>query len=773
MGSRIRTGNLGYPRIGENREWKTALEAYWRGDIGEAELDKRLQARETENWLKQKAAGLDVIPVGDFTYYDHMLDMAVMMGVIPKRFGAVPGRPVSRELYYAMARGREGAAACEMTKWFNTNYHYIVPELGDAQPELLWNKPLEAFRAARERAGIHGRPVLVGLYTFLKLSKGCGPEEIGSQAERFLPVYARILKELEAEGAEWVQIDEPAIVTGLAPGDLRLLQRIYGSLAAEAPGLKLLIQTYFEAAEPLEELLKLPVAGLGLDLVHDGGATLRFIERSGWPEDKTLAAGVIDGRGIWRADPEALSAIAERLLAAVPAERLLLQPSCSLLHVPVTVRTETELKPEVRAALAFADEKLEELWQLGEAAGGGEAAEQGKSRAALAVLRALPERNRADVAALEAGLTEASERRSESFERRAELQRLRWKLPVLPTTTIGSFPQTADVRQARLKWRRGDWENERYQSFIRGQIREAIGRQEDIGLDVLVHGEFERTDMVEFFGEKLDGFLFTRGGWVQSYGSRCVKPPIIYGDVAWGGPMTVEETAYAQSLTSSPVKGMLTGPVTILAWSFLRDDISRERIAGQIALALRQEVLALEEAGIGMIQVDEPALREGMPLKPDKREDYLRWAVRAFRIATSPVRPATQIHTHMCYCEFSDMIDAIDALDADVISIESSRSHGELVSAFEGNRYRKGIGLGVYDIHSPQVPDTESMLSGIERALRVLAPGQFWINPDCGLKTRGWAETEASLRHMVEAARRARAELIRQQNDLDNHSHCC
>ncbi|SET59565.1 5-methyltetrahydropteroyltriglutamate--homocysteine S-methyltransferase [Paenibacillus sp. NFR01] len=763
--STVKTSNLGYPRIGRNREWKKRLEAFWAGKIDEQTFRADMDEIRLGHLLDQQAAGISLIPVGDFTFYDHVLDAAVMFGAIPQRY-AYDGGAVSLDLYFSMARGSQTAPACEMTKWFNTNYHYIVPELGSGwTPRLTENKPLEAYRFAKERAGIEGKPVLIGPYTFLKLSKGFPAAELAGQARRLLPVYITVLQQLQAEGVLWVQIDEPAVVTGLPEAELRLLEELYTEIAAAVPELKLLLQTYFEAAEPLEVLLRLPVAGLGLDLVHDGGANLAAIEKLGWPQDKWLGAGLIDGRNIWRADLDAKLALAARLLRQVPQERLLLQPSCSLLHVPVSAAGETGLKPAVKGALAFAEEKLGELRLLAAALEDGadrHAAALEESRAALAAFRALPERRREDVAAQLAGLRQLEGRRSAPFAERAALQRRKWRLPLLPTTTIGSFPQTPEVRQARLKWRTGVWSQTRYDRFIREQIEAAIRFQEEIGLDVLVHGEFERTDMVEFFGEKLDGFLFTRGGWVQSYGSRCVKPPVIYADVAYVEPMTVKESVYAQSLTELPVKGMLTGPVTILNWSFVRDDLGRDEVSRQIALALRHEVRALEEAGIEMIQVDEPAVREGLPLKAEDHKAYLDWAVQAFRIAAHPVHSETQIHTHMCYCEFSDMIASIADMDADVISIETSRSHGELLTAFEEQGYEKGIGLGVYDIHSPRVPGVEEIGRNIEQALRVLDAEQFWINPDCGLKTRGWEETGAALRNMVEAAKQAREKTILQ-----------
>ncbi|MCL6604208.1 MAG: 5-methyltetrahydropteroyltriglutamate--homocysteine S-methyltransferase [Paenibacillus sp.] len=759
MTHKVKVSNLGYPRIGKNREWKKTLEAFWSGSLNEESFREEMASIQLGHLRSQQDAGIELIPVNDFTFYDHMLDTAVMFGIIPERYNYTGGA-VNLELYFAMARGNERTTACEMTKWFNTNYHYIVPEIGEQQPQLTENKPLAAYRFAKSQAGIEGKPVLVGLFTFLKLSKGYASSQLAEIADRFLPVYIQLLKELEEEGVSWVQIDEPSIVTGLTSEDLNLLKTLYQTIATSVPGLKIMLQTYFEAAEPLQELLQLPVAGLGLDFVHDGGANLKSIASLGWPEDKWLGAGIIDGRNIWRSDIDAKLKLIEQLTAFVGLDHIILQPSSSLLHVPVTVQGEDKLKSVVRNALAFADEKLAELNLIGVILADDQeksaAASLQTSREALSAFRALPERGRQDVADQVKGLADLPDRRSLPFNERVIIQQDKWQLPLLPTTTIGSFPQTPEVRQARLKWRKGVWKQDRYDLFIREQIEAAITFQEKLGLDVLVHGEFERTDMVEFFGEKLGGYLFTRNGWVQSYGSRCVKPPVIYADVAFIEPMTVKESVYAQSLTKLPVKGMLTGPVTILNWSFVRDDLSREEVANQIALALRQEVQALESSGIEMIQVDEPAIREGLPLKARDHEHYLNWAVKSFRIATNLVKDTTQIHTHMCYAEFNDMIDSISAMDADVISIETSRSHGELIASFEEQDYDKGIGLGVYDIHSPRIPAVEEMTASIDRALQALKPEQFWINPDCGLKTRGWEETEGALRNMVEAATIAR-----------------
>lgn len=750
---------LGCPRIGADREWKKALEAFWAGKLEESEFHKQLREIRLNHLRKQQESGIDLIAVNDFSYYDHILDTATMFGIVPKRF-PYEGGIVPLSVYYGIARGTKDATASEMTKWFNTNYHYIVPELDGAVPVLTENRPLAAYREAKEKLGIEGKPIIVGPLTFLKLSKGYQASETDAWLDKLLPLYVQILRELAHEGVQWVQIDEPILVTKLSEADLERLNTIYETFAASAPGLNIMLQTYFESVENYQDIIQLPVSGIGLDLVHGYKGNLQAIQQSGFPANKVLGAGIIDGRGIWKASLREKLSQLEELTKYVAAERLIVQSSCSLLHVPVTVSKETKLQPELKDALAFADEKLIELDLLTKAISTGAARianELEHNDLALQALKQSEERNRLDVQRAVAEVSAQNPARSLPFEERHVAQQNKWKLPIFPTTTIGSFPQSAEVRKARQAWRKGDWNNEQYEQFIHEQIDSWIKLQEEIGLDVLVHGEFERTDMVEFFGEKLGGFAFTQFGWVQSYGSRCVKPPVIFGDVAFEQPMTVEETKYAQSKTSRPVKGMLTGPITIMNWSFVREDISREQIAYQLAYALRQEVEALEQAGIGMIQVDEPAVREGLPLKEEDQAEYLAWAVKAFRMTTCTVQPTTQIHTHMCYCEFHDMIDSIEAMDADVISIETSRSHGELIHSFEVNTYKLGIGLGVYDIHSPRVPRVEEMTSMIERALRVLDPKLFWINPDCGLKTRGKEETVASLRNMVQATEIARS----------------
>ncbi|GAE08050.1 5-methyltetrahydropteroyltriglutamate-homocysteine methyltransferase [Paenibacillus sp. JCM 10914] len=709
---------LGYPRIGVEREWKKSLEAFWAGKIDETTFQQQQQEIRLNHLQKQQKKGIELIPVNDFSHYDHILDTAVMLGIVPKRF-QYQGGIVPLSIYYGMARGTKDATACEMTKWFNTNYHYIVPELSDADPVLTENRPLQAYREAKEKLGIEGKPVIVGPLTFLKLSKGYTVSETDAWLERLVPIYVQILRELENEGVTWVQIDEPIVVTKLPAADIDRLKKIYTTFAEAVPSLNVMLQTYFESIDNYLDIVSLPVEGIGLDLVHGLSVNLASIREHGFPSDKVLGAGVIDGRSIWRADLSEQYDVLHELISSVSHDRLIVQSSCSMLHVPVTKETETKLGADLLGALAFADEKLNELVLLTKAISQGANTVHDQLNAAdeaLGLLKSSEARNRHDVQKAVAVVSETEPQRNKPFEARHIDQQARWQLPMFPTTTIGSFPQTPEVRKARQFWRKGEWSNSQYNAFIREQIDTWVKLQHEIGIDVLVHGEFERTDMVEFFGEKLEGFAFTQNGWVQSYGSRCVKPPIIYGDVAFDVAMTVAETVYAQSQTDRPVKGMLTGPITIMNWSFVREDISREQVAYQLAYALRQEVEALEKAGIGMIQVDEPAVREGLPLKENEQANYLAWAVKAFKIATCTVQDTTQIHTHMCYCEFHDMIDSIEAMDADVISIETSRSHGELIHSFEEHTYRLGIGLGVYDIHSPRVPSVEEMSSMIDRA---------------------------------------------------------
>ncbi|REB05337.1 5-methyltetrahydropteroyltriglutamate--homocysteine S-methyltransferase [Sporosarcina sp. BI001-red] len=755
------SSSIGYPYIGENREWKRALEAFWGGKIEEQEFLETVEKIRLERLQKQKDAGISLIPVGEFTLYDRMLDTAVMFGMIPERYNW-SGGDVQLSTYFSMARGNDDAVASEMTKLFNANYHYIVPEYGTRKLKLTENKPLTAYLEAKEKVGIDGKPVLIGPYSFLKLSKGYEEKDVPAFLLQLIPLYVNVLCELYEAGAKWVQLEEPILSTSISKEEMLTVTEIYKQLTAEVPDLNMIVQTYFDAVEHYEEVVALPVAGIGLDFVAGKEKNLTQLKKNGFPEDKVLAAGVIDGRNIWRADLHEKTELVDEILEIVSADRVWIQPSSSLLHVPVTLTSEVKLDSTIKGALAFADEKLEEVTTLVKGVVEGKQAigeKMAESTAAREKLAALPARNHPELRQAVENIGESDGKRKSTAPQRRLKQQEALGLPLLPTTTIGSFPQTPEVRSTRNKWRKGESSDAQYTDFVHREIAKWIDIQEDIGLDVFVHGEFERTDMVEYFGEKLGGFVFTEKAWVVSYGSRCVKPPIIYGDVTFLNPITVEASVYAASLTDKPMKGMLTGPVTILNWSFVRDDISRKDVTYQIALALREEIEALEAAGIPIIQVDEPALREGLPLKKSAWNDYLDWAITAFRVATGSVEDTTQIHTHMCYCEFNDFIDSISGLDADVISIETSRSHGDLVSAFNDFSYDKGIGLGVYDIHSPRVPEVQEMVDVIEQGLNVLEPSQFWINPDCGLKTRKQEETVAALKNMAAATNKMRERL--------------
>ncbi|UTR13909.1 5-methyltetrahydropteroyltriglutamate--homocysteine S-methyltransferase [Salipaludibacillus sp. LMS25] len=753
----LRTSQLGYPRIGEQREWKRTLEAYWKGERSKERFYEEMRHIRLSHLQKQRDAQIDYIPVGDFSFYDHVLDTALMFNVIPERFAQTPLDPL--DTYFAMARGSDAGEACEMTKWFDTNYHYIVPEFHHGWvPKITTNYVLKAYEEAKKELGIEAKPVLLGPFTFLKLSKGYTDTEFPQLAEKLVPLYEHVISELHEAGASLIQVDEPSLVTSLSETDVEHLTNIYREIAERLPEVNLLLQTYFDSIDHFEQVVSLPVKGIGLDFVHDKGANLQAIKTSGFPEDKLLGAGIIDGRNIWKTDVHDAFTLLTELQEIVPAERLLVQPSSSLLHVPVTLKYETKLDQELLNGLAYAEEKVYELHLL---------KTRGNYPTDEAVKQTFADYQQTVDTFKEASFRQATNdstdlgfptHRTHTYEERKALQEKKWRLPFLPTTTIGSFPQTRDVKRTRTEWRRGELADDAYDTFVKGKIEKWITIQEEVGLDVFVHGEFERNDMVEYFGEKLNGFAVTQNGWVQSYGSRCVKPPVIYGNVSFEKPMTVKETAFAQSLTAKPVKGMLTGPVTILNWSFVRDDISNRKVTEQIAKALVEEVAALEQAGIEMIQMDEPALREGLPLKKHHQQAYLDWAVEAFRLATAQVTPTTQVHTHMCYCDFHDIIDSIKALDADVISIETSRSHGELIETFKTNVYDKGIGLGVYDIHSPQIPSIEKMMTVIKQALNVLPAQAFWVNPDCGLKTRTEEQTIAALKNMVAATKKVREE---------------
>jgi 5-methyltetrahydropteroyltriglutamate--homocysteine methyltransferase len=769
----VRAVNLGYPRIGAHRELKRSVEGYWAGDLAQDELRETARALREEHWKLQQTLGIDHIPSNDFSFYDHVLDTAAMVGAVPERFG-FDGATVDLDTYFAMARGLQekeadaggasesgGARAMEMTKWFDTNYHYLVPELrADQTFELTSTKPVDAFEEA-QALGVHTRPVLVGPVSFLLLSKGVEDAEPPALLGNLLPVYEDVLQRLADAGATDVQLDEPFLALDLEKSTLEAFGNAYDRLAGVAPDrLDLHLTTYFDGLRAnLEPALNLPVASLHLDLARAPQQLSPALDAA--PTDLKLSLGLIDGRNVWRADLDALLDVVREAAQRLGPERVMVGPSCSLLHVPVDLDTEQALDEkmgrEAATWLAFAKQKLEEIAALARAAN---ATEKDKTELVFEAgrnarqSRAASERvNDPDVQRRAGALTDDLLNRERPFAQRGARQQERLDLPPLPTTTIGSFPQTTEVRKKRAAFEKGNLDREEYESFLEGVIADTIRRQEEIGLDVLVHGESERSDMVEYFARRMDGFLFTQNGWVQSYGSRCVRPPVIFGDVRRPAPMTVRWSRYAQSLTERPVKGMLTGPVTILQWSFVRDDQPRAATCRQIALAMRDEVADLEDAGLGVIQIDEPALREGLPLRRSDWADYLDWAVDAFRLASAGAGDATQIHTHMCYAEFGDILDAIAAMDADVISMEASRSKMELLDAFDEFDYPNMIGPGVYDIHSPRVPSQEEIEALLDRALDVLPARQLWVNPDCGLKTRRWKEVEPALRNMVAAAR--------------------
>ncbi|WP_085991457.1 5-methyltetrahydropteroyltriglutamate--homocysteine S-methyltransferase [Oceanobacillus senegalensis] len=752
------SSNLGYPRIGEKREWKKALENHWKGIITEEELIQQTTEIRLEGLQKQKDAGIDLIPVGDFTLYDHVLDTSFMFGMVPERFKR-EGYTDSLDTYFAIARGSKHAVASEMTKWFNTNYHYIVPEFDQVNPTLVENRPLRFYQEAKEKLDIDGKPVILGPLTYLKIGKGPTNEGISKLLEAFVPLYKQILKELQDAGVKWVQIDEPIFVTKLSTEELFLAKVVYEELNQAAPELNILLQTYFDHPANYKEITSLSVQAIGLDFVH--GNSLKQIKEFGFPKNKILAAGIINGRNVWQANLEEKIALLNVIRNDVEVDQFIIQPSCSLLHVPITKRLEQKMDAALKDGLSFADEKLKEIVILTKGFNEGiESVSQEikENKEALARFTSVVNRDEKALEAYNNNIEQGYPGRKLSFSERIKKQQEVLKLPLLPTTTIGSLPQTAETRQIRTKWRKGEVSNEQYEKFINESIEKWIQIQEDLELDVLVHGEFERTDMVEYFGEKLNGFTTSKYGWVQSYGSRCVKPPLIYKDVNFDKPMTVKETVYAQTLTEKPVKGMLTGPVTIINWSFVNEDVSRTYVQNQIAIALQEEVKQLEKNKIKIIQVDEPALREGLPLNEEKKKEYLEAAVYAFRLATASVKDSTQIHTHMCYSDFEEIFDAIDELDADVISIETSRSHGELISYFNNKKYTKEIGLGVYDIHSPRIPSVKEMKENITKALQTISPRQFWINPDCGLKTRNKEETIRALQNMVNATNEIRKE---------------
>lgn len=750
--------NLGYPRIGKNREFKKSIEAFWKGGISETQLLADLEKIHIENLSTQISAGLDFTPVGDFSAYDLMLETALMLGVVPARFRNLSGW----QRYYAMARGTQDLTACEMKKWFDSNYHYIMPEI-EGGFQLAGNRVTMLYQwAASQFPGKQFRPVLIGPFTFLKLSRIKNGKSLSENLKLLAPVYQQIVRETASAGAQWLQIDEPALCGGVTAEEWKTTAESYKTLAADKRGLKIILQTYYgDVAEILGDLWKLPVDGVGLDLVR-GPKNIEALRKTSVPAGKWVGLGITDGRNVWRTRLEETLARAEELTAKLDKTHVWIHPSCSLLHLPISLESEQHIPTVLKRRLAFAQDRLGETALLTRALNGGRETIAAELKTNNCIWKDQEFANFAfhpEVSRRVEKLSAKDFRRPSSFEKRYAAQQKSLNLPPLPTTTIGSFPQTAEIRQARARWKKGEITAQQYDAFIRDEIQKVVRLQEELGLDVLVHGEPERTDMVEFFAEQMKGFQFTKNGWVQSYGTRCVRAPIIYGDVLRERPMTVKEAKTAQSFTKKPMKGMLTGPVTILNWSFPRADVPKKTTAFQLALALRDEVADLEAAGIAVIQIDEPALREGLPLRKSDWAAYLSWAVEAFKLCSSGVADTTQIHTHMCYSEFSDILESIQALDADVLSIEDSRSAGRLAKGLAQMNYRNGIGPGIYDVHSERVPPKEDLAKTIRFLVDNIPLKQLWINPDCGLKTRGYKETTPSLKNLVDAVKEVREEL--------------
>ena len=775
------THNLGYPRIGEQRELKRATEAFWKGQISEAELQKTAADIRHTNWLKQQDAGIDLIPVNDFSFYDQTLDMSCLLGNVPPRFQWQDGQ-TDVNTVFTIARGTQGGAslvgdkkvadekdcqtgkistfASEMTKWFDTNYHYIVPEFHSGTKFALSGSKIFDEFAEAKALGLNAKSVLIGPVTYLSLGKvqdAKNPDfDLFTLLDNLVSVYEEIISKLAAADAKWIQLDEPVFSLDLTDKQRAALKTAYDRLAKAKGSAKLLVTTYFGGVrDNLDAYLALPVDALHFDFVR--GAEDTDVVLAKYPQDKVLSVGIVEGRNIWKNNYDASLAVLQKAKAAV-GDRLWVAPSCSLLHSPITLNNEPKLDDELKNWLAFADQKLLEvvdLRQLLDGTGGKEALLS--NQAAIASRKASKRIHNDAVQSRLAGVTASDFERNSNFMTRQQSQANKLQLPEFPTTTIGSFPQTSEVRQARAQWKKGELSDANYDKFLKEETAKCVAFQDEIGIDMPVHGEFERNDMVEYFGENLEGFAFTSNGWVQSYGSRYVKPPVIFGDVSRPQPMTVYWSQYAQSLTKRPMKGMLTGPVTILQWSFVRDDQPRSVTTHQIALAIRDEVVDLETAGIAAIQIDEPAFREGLPLRRSDWAEYLDWAVKTFRLSASGVKDDTQIHTHMCYSEFNDIIESIAAMDADVITIETSRSNMELLDAFVDFKYPNEIGPGVYDIHSPRIPAENEMVGLMNKAEAVLPRRNLWVNPDCGLKTRAWAEVKPSLIHMVAAAKAMRS----------------
>ena len=750
----MKSSVIGFPRVGKLRELKFASEKYFRGEIGREELLDTAKKLRKEHWLWQKESGIDFIPSNDFSFYDGMLDMAVLLNVIPACYRDLNLNGL--DTYFAMARGYQGEAgdvpALAMKKWFNTNYHYLVPEIeADTHIHLAGEKPFEEYKEAKEQ-GILTKPVLIGPFTFLKLVKVPGDKKKEDYAFALTAAYTQILERFKELGAEWIQFDEPSLVTDLTADDIALFGSLYGEILAKKGTVRVLLQTYFgDVRDCYKDIISMDFDGIGLDFL-EGKQTKELIRKYGFPQNKILFAGLVNGKNIWKCNYEKTLDELNELRSYAP--QLVLSTSCSLLHVPYTLDNETKLPEEVKQHFSFALEKLGELQEvcdLAECEDHHEEERYIRNRTTFEQERLYTDRQ---VQEQVAALTKKDFIRMPARAERQKLQKEEFGLPLLPTTTIGSFPQTKEVKANRSRYRKGEIDKAEYDQQVFAFIKDCIKKQEELGIDVLVHGEYERNDMVEFFGENLSGYVFTDKAWVQSYGTRCVKPPIIFGDVKRTAKITVDYSVYAQSLTDKPVKGMLTGPVTILNWSFPREDISLKEMAYQIGIAIREEVLDLEEAGIRMIQIDEAALKEKLPIrKSDWYSEYLDWAIPAFRLCHSGVKPQTQIHTHMCYSEFDEIIRDIDNMDADVISFEASRSKLTILDAIKESNFETEVGPGVYDIHSPRVPSVEEIVKALETMLTKIGKEKLWVNPDCGLKTRGIPETEASLRNMVEAAK--------------------
>jgi 5-methyltetrahydropteroyltriglutamate--homocysteine methyltransferase len=755
--------NLGFPRIGLKRELKKAIESYWKGNTSEDDLQEIAKELRQKHWETQKKAGIGYIPSNDFSLYDHVLDTISMVGAVPKRYNFT-GNKIDTNLYFAMARGRQDqendVVAMEMTKWLDTNYHYIVPEFTkDTNFKLCSNKILEEYKEAKD-LGIETRPVLLGPISFLLLGKAYDDLNPLTLLDQLLPIYEKVLNQLQEAGVNWVQIDEPCLVLDLKEEEKQAYKTAYSKLSEKFEA-NIMLTTYFdELGDNLQLATSLPVEGLHIDLVRAPLQLDEVIEKLG--NDKYLSLGLVDGRNIWKNNLSQSLEIAKKAVKKLGQDRVIIAPSSSLLHSPIDLDEENELDEELKNWLSFAKQKLDEVAILSRILNEGSEDFGDILQDNLNDIKSRQESDKVHDQAVKDrvnNLTLKDKQRISPFKDRIKDQIEELKLPLLPITTIGSFPQTKELRAIRSDLKKGKITQEKYNQFLSQKTNELIKWQEDIGIDVPVHGEYERNDMVEYFGEQLQGYAFTKNGWVQSYGSRCVKPPIIFGDVSRPKPMTVYWTSYAQKLTKKPVKGMLTGPITMLQWAFVRDDQPRNETCKQIAIAIGDEVKDLEKAGINIIQIDEPAFREGLPLRNQNKDEYLKWAVEAFRISSSNIKNSTQIHTHMCYSEFNDIIDSIADLDADVISIETSRSAMELLEAFVEFKYPNEIGPGVYDIHSPRIPKVAEMENLLYKALEVLDKKQIWVNPDCGLKTRNWDEVKPSLENMVEATENIRRRL--------------